>query len=119
MPATLMSLIRQRARWSEGHTFAVKRYFTEILKSKFLSLKEKLEFLYLSPYYLSSLFLILGTTMWLISEFLNIRIPFWTSIFGWSLLLTNMVAIPLINLTGLYLEYRVSKHWQGASLSFH
>lgn len=113
-PATLMSLIRQRARWAEGHTFAVKRYFMEILRSKFLSLREKLEFLYLSPYYLSSLFLILGTVVWLVAEVLRVKIPFWTSIFGWSLLLTNMMAIPLVNLTGLYLEYRASRHWQGA-----
>ncbi len=113
-PATLTSLIRQRARWAEGHTFAVKRYFMEILRSKFLSLREKLEFLYLSPYYLSSLFLILGTALWLTAELLRVKIPFWTSTFGWSLLITNMMAIPLVNLTGLWLEYRASKHWHGA-----
>jgi len=113
-PATLMSLIRQRARWAEGHTFAVKRYFMEILRSKFLTLREKLEFLYLSPYYLSSLFLVLGTALWLAAEILRVKVPFWTSLFGWSLLLTNMMAVPLVNLTGLYLEYRASRHWQGA-----
>jgi cellulose synthase/poly-beta-1,6-N-acetylglucosamine synthase-like glycosyltransferase len=113
-PSTIMALMRQRARWAEGHTYAVKRYFWEIIRSKFLSLREKLEFMYLTPYYLNSFFFIMGTICWLIAELLHARIPFWTSIFGWSLLFTNLMAVPLVNLTGLFLEYRASRHWTGA-----
>ncbi|MEN2974731.1 MAG: glycosyltransferase family 2 protein, partial [Candidatus Caldarchaeales archaeon] len=95
-PSTLTALMRQRSRWSEGHTFAVKKYFREILQSRFLSLREKLEFLYLTQYYLNSLFFIIGTFSWLLAEFLGARIPFWTSLFGWSLLLTNLMSLPLV-----------------------
>ncbi|MDW7977649.1 MAG: hypothetical protein RMH74_02465, partial [Candidatus Caldarchaeum sp.] len=42
------------------------------------------------------------------------RIPFWTQVFGWSLMFTNLLAIPLVNITGLFLEYRASRHWPGA-----
>jgi len=113
-PSTIMALMRQRARWAEGHSYAVKRYFWEIIRSKFLSLREKLEFMYLTPYYLNSFFFIMGTICWLIAELLHARIPFWTSIFGWSLLFTNLMAVPLVNLTDLFLEYRASRHWTGA-----
>jgi len=108
-PSTLGRLMRQRARWAEGHTYAVKRYFMDILRSRFLSFREKLEFLYLTPYYMSSIFLLVGTISWILAELLGARIPFWTAVFGWSLLLTNLIAIPLVNLTGLFLEYRASK----------
>ena len=106
--------MRQRARWAEGHTYTVKRYFREIIRSKFLSRREKLEFLYLTPYYLNSFFFIIGTLCWLIAELLHAKIPFWTSILGWSLVFTNLIAVPLVNLTGLFLEYRASRHWAGA-----
>ncbi|MCS7137151.1 MAG: hypothetical protein NZ941_02145, partial [Candidatus Caldarchaeum sp.] len=104
----------QRARWAEGHTFAVKRYFRDIIRSRFLSIREKVEFLYLTPYYLNSLFLLVGTAAWLSAELLGARIPFWTQVFGWALLLTNLMAVPLVNLTGLFIEYRASRHWPGA-----
>ncbi|MEM1560351.1 MAG: glycosyltransferase [Thermoproteota archaeon] len=113
-PSTITALMRQRARWAEGHTYAVRKYFKEILRSKFLSLREKLEFLYLTPYYLNSFFFLVGTLCWLLAELLHAKIPFWTSILGWSLLFTNLIAIPLVNLTGLFLEYRASRHWTGA-----
>ncbi|MEM4288237.1 MAG: glycosyltransferase family 2 protein [Candidatus Caldarchaeum sp.] len=113
-PSRVVSLMRQRARWAEGHTFAVRRYFGEIIRSKFLSLREKLEFLYLTPYYLNSFFFVVGTVAWLTAEFLGAKIPFWTQLLGWSLLFTNLIAVPLVNLTGLFLEYRASRHWTGA-----
>ncbi|MCS7136768.1 MAG: glycosyltransferase family 2 protein [Candidatus Caldarchaeum sp.] len=113
-PSRVVSLMRQRARWAEGHTFAVKKYFFDIIRSRFLGFREKLEFLYLTPYYLNSLFLLVGTAAWLSAELLGARIPFWTQVFGWSLMFTNLLAIPLVNITGLFLEYRASRHWPGA-----
>lgn len=90
-----------------------KRGQLYFLPSK-LSLAEKLEFLYLSPYYLQSAFFLLGTCFWFLAEavFL-VRLPFWTEIWGWSLIMTNMLALPLMNLVGLFLEEAEEKDYLG------
>jgi cellulose synthase/poly-beta-1,6-N-acetylglucosamine synthase-like glycosyltransferase len=43
IPTTLRALARQRMRWAEGHTHAVKKYFKEIMRSPKLTLREKLD----------------------------------------------------------------------------
>jgi len=113
-PSTLGKLIRQRMRWAEGHTYNVKKHFTSVLRSPNLSVKEKLEFLYFAPYYLQSVFLILGTFMWLTSDILlGAKLPFWTAELGWGLVLTNLFALPLMSLAGLFLEKRARKDLGG------
>ena len=83
-----------------------------------LTFMEKLEFLYLTPYYLQAAFFILGTIAWLISETIfQVRLPFWTEVWGWSLVLTNLFALPLMNLVGLFMEESEDKDYQGL-LSF-
>lgn len=104
IPNTIRILTRQRMRWAEGHTFAVKKYFWDILKSPNLNVREKLEFLYFTPYYLQSFFMLTGTLFWVIAELLGQLPPFWTPTFGWCLVITNLSALPLMSLTGLYLE---------------
>ena len=64
IPTSLRASARQRMRWAEGHTYAVKKYFKDILRSPKLTLGEKLEFLYFAPYYLQSLLFLLGTGCW-------------------------------------------------------
>src|SRR4030043_858218 len=82
--STLKRLIRQRMRWSEGHSFNVKKMFGRLMFNPRLTLAEKLDFLYLSPYYLQAFFFIVGTISWLISETVfPARLPFWTSLWGW------------------------------------
>ena len=77
-------LTRQRMRWAEGHTFNVKRFFLPVLRSPNLSRREKLEFIYFAPYYLTSILFMLGTAAWLISElFLRVELPFWSEALGW------------------------------------
>src|SRR3989344_5713415 len=79
-----------------------------------LSFSEKLEFLYLSPYYLQAAFFLLGTISWLISETVfQARLPFWTTVWGWSLVLTNMLSLPLMNLVGLFLEEAEERDFEG------
>ena len=79
-----------------------------------LSLSEKLEFLYLSPYYLQAAFFILGTVSWLVSEAVfKARLPFWTTVWGWSLVLTNLLSLPLMNTVGLFLEEAEEKDFMG------
>ena len=79
-----------------------------------LTLSEKLEFLYLSPYYLQAFFFLIGTFSWLISETIFAsRLPFWTSLWGWSLVLTNLISLPLMNAVGLFLEESEERDYQG------
>ena len=85
-----------------------------VWRSSPLSLSEKLEFLYLSPYYLQAAFFLLGTICWLFSETLfKARLPFWTTIWGWSLVLTNLLSLPLMNAVGLFLEESEEKDFAG------
>jgi cellulose synthase/poly-beta-1,6-N-acetylglucosamine synthase-like glycosyltransferase len=102
---TFGRLARQRMRWAEGHTYNVRRWSAQVLRSPHLSLLEKVEFLFYSTYYLQSAFFVLGSAAWLISEiWLGAHVPEWTSAFGWALLLSNMLALPLMNFAGLLLE---------------
>jgi exosortase/archaeosortase family protein len=113
-PSTLGKLVRQRMRWAEGHTYNVKKYFVPLLASPKVSLREKFEFLYYSSYYLQSLFLIIGTFFWLSSDIvLGTRLPFVTATFGWALVFTNLLALPLMSLTGLFFEKRARKDFPG------
>lgn len=83
-----------------------------------LTLSEKLEFTYLSPYYLQAAFFIAGTFSWFLAEAVfRVRLPFWTEVWGWSLVLTNLFALPLMNMVGLFLEEAEQKDYLGL-LSF-
>ncbi len=113
-PSTLGKLIRQRMRWAEGHTFNVKRHFLRVMSSPKVGIREKLEFLYFCPYYLQSVFLIVGTLFWGISDIvLATKLPFWTASFGWALVFTNLFALPAMSLTGLFLEKRARSDFPG------
>jgi exosortase/archaeosortase family protein len=113
-PSTLGKLVRQRMRWAEGHTFNVKKHFSSVLTSTKLGIREKLEFLYFAPYYLQSVFLIVGTFAWLTSDILlGTKLPFWTAELGWALVITNLLALPLMSLAGLFLEKRAGRDLGG------
>jgi len=104
-------------RWAEGHTFNVKKYFWEVLRSPKISTRERLEFAYYAPYYLQSFMFLIGAFFWFLSEAMHQYLPFWTQVFGWSLLLSNLLALPFMGLTGLFLEKNVRKDFTGI-LSF-
>ncbi|MCW3992173.1 MAG: glycosyltransferase [Candidatus Bathyarchaeota archaeon] len=104
IPTTIQRLARQRMRWAEGHTFAVKKYFWDILRSPMVTFREKLEFLYFAPYYLQSFFFLMGTLCWMTAELLHQHPWFWTATFGWCLLLSNLFSLPLMGIAGLFLE---------------
>ncbi len=112
--STLRRLVRQRMRWAEGHSFNVKKMFAKLMFSPKLSSAEKFETVYLAPYYLQALFFLIGTLSWFISEtILPARLPFWTELWGWSLVLTNMISLPLLNTVGLFLEESDRKDYSG------
>lgn len=112
--ATFGRLARQRMRWAEGHSYNVNKWFLTILRSPRLSLLEKAEFIYYGFYYLQSALFILGSAAWLVSEIvLQVRIPEWTAMLGWSLLFSNLFSLPLMNLGGLLLEGSPRRDYQG------
>jgi len=112
--ATFGRLARQRMRWAEGHSYNVNKWFLTILRSPRLSLLEKAEFIYYGFYYLQSALFILGSAAWLVSEIvLQVRIPEWTAVLGWSLLFSNLFSLPLMNLAGLMLEGSPRRDYQG------
>jgi len=103
--STVRRLVKQRMRWAEGHTYNVKKYFFQIISSPNLTLKEKLEFLYYAPYYLQSVLFTFGTLTWLLGTFVfHQKLPMWGELFGWSLIVSNALALPLMNLAGVLLE---------------
>jgi cellulose synthase/poly-beta-1,6-N-acetylglucosamine synthase-like glycosyltransferase len=107
-------LVRQRMRWAEGHTHQVKRHFWPILRSPHLTLTEKAEFVYFAPYYLQSIPLVIGTLAWVLSDFvLHSHLPEWTAVMGWSLVGTNLLALPLMNVGGLLLEQAPARDLRG------
>jgi cellulose synthase/poly-beta-1,6-N-acetylglucosamine synthase-like glycosyltransferase/transposase-like protein len=116
--STLKRLIRQRMRWAEGHSNNIRKMFLKLMISSRLSFPEKLEMLYISPYYLQAAFFLVGTFAWLMAETVfKARLPFWTSLWGWSLVLTNFFSLPLVNAVGLFLEESEEKDYLGI-LSF-
>ncbi|TEU02307.1 glycosyltransferase, partial [Candidatus Woesebacteria bacterium] len=112
--STMKDLIRQRMRWAEGHSNNIKKMFTRLLFKSSLKPIEKLEFLYLSPYYLQAFFFLIGTICWILTETIYPgRLPFWTSLWGWSMVLTNFLSLPLMNAVGLFLEESEEKDYVG------
>ncbi len=112
--ATFGRLARQRMRWAEGHSYNVNRWFVTLLRSPHLSLMEKAEFIYYGLYYLQAAVFMVGSAAWLVSDLvLQVRIPEWTAMLGWSLVFSNMFALPLMNLAGLLLEGAPRRDYTG------
>ncbi|HEY3194976.1 MAG TPA: glycosyltransferase family 2 protein [Candidatus Dormibacteraeota bacterium] len=112
--STFARLARQRMRWAEGHTYNVRKWFLPIMLSPSVSPLEKLEFLYDAAYYLQAAFFAVGTVSWLLSELVfQAHIPGWTAALGWSLIFSNVFALPLMNLGGLILEDAPGRDLQG------
>jgi len=112
--STFARLARQRMRWAEGHTFNVRRWFLPIMLSPSVHPLEKLEFLYDAAYYLQAALFAVGTLSWLLAEVVfHAHIPGWTAALGWSLIFSNIFALPLMNLGGLILEDAPKRDLQG------
>jgi len=116
--SSLSRLVRQRMRWAEGHSFNVKKWFVPIFTSPLISVTEKLEFAFYVTYYLQALLLLIGTIAWVIAELgLHAHIPGWTAVLGWSLLIANLLSLPLMNVAGLFLEEAPGRDFRGAIAS--
>jgi 1,2-diacylglycerol 3-beta-glucosyltransferase len=112
--STFSRLARQRMRWAEGHTHNVRKWFWPIMVSPFVSPLEKLEFAFDATYYLQAALFVVGSASWAISELVfQTHVPGWTAVLGWSLLFSNIFALPLMNLGGLILEEAPGRDLQG------
>jgi cellulose synthase/poly-beta-1,6-N-acetylglucosamine synthase-like glycosyltransferase len=111
--ADIRQLVRQRMRWAEGHTYNAKRYFWRVLSSPRISIREKLDFFFFTPYYLQAFFFMIGTACWILGELLHQRLPFWPPALGWSLVAVNTLATMLVALSGLYVEGGARKSARG------
>jgi len=112
--STFSRLARQRMRWAEGHTHNVRKWFWPIMLSPFVSPLEKLEFAFDATYYLQAALFVVGSASWAISELVfQTHVPGWTAVLGWSLLFSNIFALPLMNLGGLILEEAPGRDVQG------
>ncbi len=141
--STIKRLIRQRMRWAEGHSFNIKRMLIPLLFGRHempvgiatssrmsgtprndrkgrvfipspLTRSEKMELVYLAPYYLQAALFIVGTLCWFIAEVIfQVRLPFWTEVWGWSLVATNLFALPLMNMIGMFMEESDEKDYLG------
>jgi cellulose synthase/poly-beta-1,6-N-acetylglucosamine synthase-like glycosyltransferase len=52
-PSTLRRLLKQHARWAEGHSRTFRDHFLKIWRSKFLKLKEKVDFVFMGYTFLN------------------------------------------------------------------
>ena len=101
-------------RWAEGHTHNVRKHFFAVMRSPFVTPIEKLEFAFDATYYLQAALFVLGSVSWLISDVVfRTHVPGWTAVLGWSLLFSNIFALPLMNLGGLILEEAPGRDLQG------
>src|SRR5260370_32910566 len=112
--STFARLARQRMRWAEGHTHNVRKWFLPIIGSPLVTPIERLEFIYDSTYYLQAALCVVGTISWVVSELVfQTHVPGWTALLGWSLIFSNVLALPLMNLGGLILEEAPLRDVQG------
>jgi hypothetical protein len=56
---------------------------------------------------------LIGTFFWFVAELLAQHPSFWTATFGWSLILSNLFALPLMSVSGLYLEQTAREDFTG------
>jgi len=66
-PSTLTRFLKQQTRWAEGHTRNFRRHFWKIMKSKSITLREKIDFLFIGNAYLNSILVAFFTLAGLIT----------------------------------------------------
>ncbi|MCK4952537.1 glycosyltransferase family 2 protein [Candidatus Bathyarchaeota archaeon] len=66
-PNTLRRLFKQHARWAEGHSRTFTDHFFKIWRSKFLTLKEKIDFVFMGCTFLNCILVVVLTAATLIT----------------------------------------------------
>ena len=104
-PGTLRRLFKQQARWAEGHTRTFRKHFIKILRSKFLDLKEKIDFVFIGASFLNVTLVVLLTFAGLITLLfptMYVQLPIVQV--GSLLLLASIPAGISASLSALYIE---------------
>src|SRR5438094_10521675 len=79
--------------------------FWPVLRPPTLSGQEKVGVIPFAPHYLQSVLFAVATGSWIIGVLiLGQKLPMWGEVFGWSLVVSNALALPLMNLSGVLLE---------------
>ena len=104
-PNTLKRLFRQQARWAEGHTRTFRSNFLKIWRCKFLSLKEKIDFVFIGASFLNtSLIFLMGLTSLVTFLYPNVFLPDSISQTGTILLFGSIPSAFFASLIALSLE---------------
>jgi cellulose synthase/poly-beta-1,6-N-acetylglucosamine synthase-like glycosyltransferase len=69
-PSTFRRLVRQQMRWAEGHTRIFRTHFLSILRCKFLSVIDKLNFLLIGYSFLNSILVAILMATWVLTSML-------------------------------------------------
>jgi cellulose synthase/poly-beta-1,6-N-acetylglucosamine synthase-like glycosyltransferase len=104
-PSTLKRLFRQQARWAEGHTRTFRSNFIKIWRSKFLNLREKIDFVFIGASFLNcALIVIMGLASIITLFFPSTDFPTYISQIGGYLLFASIPAAIFASLAALSLE---------------
>ena len=104
-PSTLRRWFRQQMRWAEGHTRVFRQHFLKILRSRFLGLTEKANFMFVGFSFLNSvLILVLMATCVLTSIAPAHYLPIPLTQAGFLLIMATMPSAILASLAALSME---------------
>lgn len=104
-PNTLRRLLKQQARWAEGHTRTFRSHFLKIWRCKFLNLKEKVDFVFIGASFLNSTLIVLLSFAGLIALlFPAVFLPLPIVQTSTLLFLASIPAGVATSLAALYLE---------------
>lgn len=104
-PNTFKKFIKQQCRWAEGHTRTFREHFWKILKSEYLSLKQKFDFLVTGYCFLHSVMvtLLMGALV-IVVVFPSTTFPNYLTQLQNILLLASIPAAISSSFIALYLE---------------
>lgn len=104
-PSTLRSLARQQMRWAEGHTRIFRKHLLSILRCKFLSLTDKLNFFLFGYSFLNSVLVTILMATWIMTSIFPsyfLPIPFVYA--GLLFFLASVPSAILASFVALYME---------------
>lgn len=104
-PNTFKKFIKQQCRWAEGHTRTFREHFGKILTSKYLSLKQKFDFLVTGYCFLHSVMVtILMSAIVIVAVFPSSTFPNYLTQLQNILILASIPAAISSSIIALYLE---------------
>ncbi|MFX0065176.1 MAG: hypothetical protein ACFFC7_23640, partial [Candidatus Hermodarchaeota archaeon] len=104
----LLQFYRQNARWAEGHTRYFRKHFWDILKNNFLSIREKLEFLFLGTMYINTTLVVTitvgGVLVMMVDPYLTYSMNLIPTVVGILFTILGLLSIVLADIVALVSE---------------